>query len=499
MLISPSLVAGKRGRTRPESSWCAVRKECLQARARVTLGSDFTLSCHPENTTDRGKGQAVSIAEYAALIWRSWITLVVGVFIGLGAGSTYALVHEPTYQASAQAFISISYAGSVTDLNQGALVAQQVVASYADIGTTTYVLEPVARELGVGGSLQRLASRITVSAPADTAVLQVTAQAQSPTEAALLANAVTKRLTVAVSTLSPSGSGARVRLVQVQRAVPPSAPSSAPWFSIVIVGGILGALGALLVIVIRYVLDSKVRTSTEIERIVRAPVVGDLRRHSQFSSRDAVIDVNAHSEPAESIRALRTNLLFLEPDRQSVRMMVTSANDGEGKTTVVANLAAAMSAAGLATLVIDADLRRPSLQRKFGLESSVGLSDVLIGSVTFDDAVETWEPTGLKILAAGSLPPNPQELLQSHKMAALIEEVSAAYSHILVDTPPLGPVADAAVAGQLLDGCLLVCSPTRSSRTQLQKVIDLLSRTNVKVEGAVANFTTRPEASNYYT
>ena len=171
----------------------------------------------------------------------------------------------------------------------------------------------------------------------------------------------------------------------------------------------------------------------------------------------------------------------------------------EGKTTTVANLAIALSETGSRVIVVDTDLRLPRLADVLGLEGVVGVSDVLLGKASLADAVQPWGRGGLDVLPAGTLPPNPSELLGSNRMADLLTELARHYDHVLLDAPPLLPVTDAAVLSRLADGAIVVAAAGRSTRGQLTAALEMLTALDATSFGVVATMlpATGPQAYGY--
>ena len=167
--------------------------------------------------------------------------------------------------------------------------------------------------------------------------------------------------------------------------------------------------------------------------------------------------------------------------------MVTSSLPGEGKTSTASNIALALRTTGERTLLVDADLRRPQLAGLFGLEGSVGLTSVLLGRIDLREAVQKHSASGLEVLTSGSLPPNPAELLQSHAMEQLLKEARGEYDVIVIDSPPLLPVTDAALIAAQADGAVLVVRQGRTTRDQLTHSLDRLGGVGARPLGIALN------------
>ena len=218
-----------------------------------------------------------------------------------------------------------------------------------------------------------------------------------------------------------------------------------------------------------------------------------------------IVDSNARSLRAEAFRQMRTNLQFVNVDSPIRVLVVTSPGVKEGKSTTAANLAVTFAETGLRVLLIEGDLRRPRIAEYLGLEGSVGLTNVLAGQVGIKDVLQPWGDSGLTVLASGSIPANPSELLGSHSMQRLIESLKKSFDIIIIDTPPLLPVTDAAVAAVFADGAIVIVRHGKTTRHQLTQALRALDAVEAKILGTVLNMAPvkgvdayRSGASGYY-
>ena len=215
---------------------------------------------------------------------------------------------------------------------------------------------------------------------------------------------------------------------------------------------------------------------------------------------DLIVHEAPLSGPAEAARAIRTNLRFMSPDAAFRVLLVTSANPSEGKTTVATNIAIAMAQAGQRTLLLDGDLRKPRLHRVFGKSSDVGLTVALLDPAVVNDELVATEIENLSILSAGPIPPNPAELLQSDKFARVLEDLKERFDRIVIDSPPVGPVTDAAVLTTQVDGTVLVVRAFHTPREVLADANRTLNAVGGRVVGVVLNAVNlqRSEYKGYY-
>lgn len=201
---------------------------------------------------------------------------------------------------------------------------------------------------------------------------------------------------------------------------------------------------------------------------------------------------------SEAFRTLRTNVQFTSVDSQTKKIMITSAGPREGKSSTVANLAVSMAQAGKSVLVLDADMRNPTQHKLFGLSNAVGLSVALVQDQDYQIYIQETAVPGVMVLTGGPIPPNPAELVGSKRMKRLIEDVSTQYDMILIDTPPIVAVTDAAILAQESDGVILVLASGEVNKDYAQKAKELLDKVGAKILGAVLNKADMKTSEYYY-
>lgn len=442
----------------------------------------------------------MSIQDYIRLLRRGWVLPVGALLICVIASSAYSLIQKPSYSAQAMLFIAPQSVSSATDLNQGSTFLQQVVKSYATVAQSPFVLDPVIERLGLKVTAQELASRIVVSAPADQVILQVQADDSNPVVAAKVANAVSSQLANAAVALTPdTGTTATsIKVTTIQRAVVPSRPTSPNLQLNIGIAVVLGILIGTLLLVLRESLSTRLRGAADVVRTTHLPTLGATMYDSQARERPlAAIDGKAVGPALEAYRSLRTNLQFADLDDGRGLYVITSSVPGEGKSTTSCNLAITLAEAGRSVLIVDADLRRPKVASYFGIDGSLGLTDVLVGDVAVSQAAQQWGDHNLAVLPAGTVPPNPSELLQSTRMHELITSLAEEYDAVLFDTPPVLPVTDAAVLAAQASGVLLVVSARTARANQVRTAMESLHTVNAKILGTVVTMIAERDRSAY--
>ncbi|MDD9206144.1 CpsD/CapB family tyrosine-protein kinase, partial [Georgenia sp. 10Sc9-8] len=197
----------------------------------------------------------------------------------------------------------------------------------------------------------------------------------------------------------------------------------------------------------------------------------------------------------EAVRRLRTNLQYANLSDQNSSFLVTSSISGEGKSMTSVNLAIALADTGARTVLVDADLRRPSVADYLGLEGEAGLTTVLVGRAELGDVLQEWSEGGIAVLAAGHLPPNPAEMLGSREMSELLSELTASYDAVVIDSPPLLPVTDAALLSKLVSGTLLLAGTDRVRKAELTASLEALDAVDARILGIVLNRVERKHRS----
>lgn len=443
----------------------------------------------------------MELRDYLRVLRRNWILLLVLTVAGAAGGALYSLLQTPQYEATTKVFVSASSADSVADLNAGNSYTQQIVRSYAEVVTTGLVLDPVISQLGLDESTQELAEQVTATATLNTVIVDITVTDADPERAADIANALAGKLIDAVPELTPANSDGvvPVKVTVTQAAQVPDEPVSPRVPLNIALGALVGLAAALGIAVLRSVLDQRIRGQRDVELVTDRPILGAIAWDPKAQERPLIVHADPLSPRAESFRALRTNLQFVDMGSERRSFVITSSVESEGKSTTTANLAIALRDSGLNICVVEGDLRRPKLVDYLGLEGAVGLTDVLIGRAALTDALQRWGRNNMFVLPAGQLPPNPSELLGSAAMAKLMRDLEAEFQIVLVDAPPLLPVTDGAILAKQTSGAIVVTAAGRTQRTQLEAALRSLDSVDAKVHGIVLTMmpTKGPDAYGY--
>ncbi|GGK71112.1 polysaccharide biosynthesis tyrosine autokinase [Ornithinimicrobium pekingense] len=430
----------------------------------------------------------MDLRDYLRVLRRRWAWLAVVMALCVGGAVAATALATPVYRATAQLFISIGAQSDVADLAQGSSFTFRQVTTYADMVTAPVVLEPVIDSLGLQETSEALASRISTAVPRDTVLINIDVRGTDPAESARIANGVAEQFTRTIAELEQpdSGGASPVKASVIRPAREPGTPVSPNPTRNLALGLSLGLMLGVAVAVLRDVLDTRITAPTDLQRITDRPLIGGLAFDRDAVRNPLMVHAGDYSPRAEAFRAVRTNLQFIDAAEQPRVLLFTSTLPGEGKSTTAANLALTLAAAGVPVCVVEADLRRPRTLEYMGLENSAGLTSVLIGQADLDDVLQPYGDH-LMALGAGPIPPNPSELLGGPSMRELLAELRDRFEYVVIDSPPLLPVTDAAVLSKIVDGTIVVVGSGIVHRHQLTQTLATLEGVGAKVLGLLMN------------
>ena len=419
----------------------------------------------------------MTLTDYLRELRERWIVVLIAVVLAMSGAAGIWILRPPEYTATLTMYVSAQTADTTSTAFQGAQLSEQRVKSYVKLVGSPRVCQEVIQNLRLAESPEDLAERITAGSSIDSVLIDVSVTDRSQQRAADIANAVGQSLTRLVNELErPVVPGALppVAVRMVQPAPPPTEPSSTSLPVLLAIGLLTGlAIGGGAAL-LRNASDASIKAPEQLRHVTGAPNLGTIAFDPQVPKRPLTVHEDLQAPRAEAFRQLRTNLQFVDVDHPRKIIVVTSSMPSEGKTTTLANLGIALASAGHRVLVIEADLRRPKLADLLGLDRSIGLTSILSGRLSIAQTVQHWAGGGVDVLASGPLPPNPSELLASQQMSRLLTALRSEYDTVLLDTPPLLPVTDAAAVAPATDGVILVCRFKTTSRDQVAAAVEAL-------------------------
>lgn len=446
----------------------------------------------------------MDLKDYYRLILRNLVVVVVSTFIGIAAAAGITYQQTPIYQADIQLFVSTpSSMLDISALAQGSSFSQQRVISYAQIINGPDTLNPVIQQLHLPYTEQKLAKSVKATAPLNTVLIDVTVSDPDPKLAADIANAIGNQFSATASNLESSSGTSTVKVSMVKSATIPLKPSSPKKTLNLLLGLILGFGLGIGISILRQIFDNTVKSDLDLGDL---PLLAAIGFDADAIKKPLITDLGRYAVRTEAFRSLRTNIQFIKTDEPIQIITISSSLPGEGKTTTSLNLAISMSQSGLKVLYIEGDLRRPRSAKYLGYEKSeVGFSDILAGRIgeinarNINKILINWGNDGLKFLPSGTIPPNPSELLNSEHLDLFLNFARNNYDFVIIDSPPLLPVTDAAIMAKKSDGVILVAHAGATRVGQFRGSIESLNAVGARILGGVLNMipTSARDYDNY--
>lgn len=464
-----------------------------------------------ENIVSQEETREVDLSRLVRAVWsRAWIVAVVSILSMVLVFLLTFFFVTPKYEAHAMFYVnnsSISMGDASISLSSSDITASKsLVDTYIVILDTWETQQDVIDYAGVNLTTNQFMDMVSSTAVNETEVFRVTITSEDPVEAEKLANAVAYILPKRIGTIV-EGTSAQI----VSSARTPSKPSSPNYIVNSLVGFILGFVLSVGIIALREWLDITIRTegdvlqSSNLPLLAKVPDMGVKSKSGYYGygksrkKKEAVSEKKAGMvgdgvsfAASEAYKMLRTKIEFSFTDDKTCPVIgVSSAMAGEGKSLTAANLAYSLAQLEKKVLLIDCDMRRPSLAEKLSIQKHPGLSNYLIGKASLDKVTQTvgsgFMETTLKVITAGKNPPNPMELLRSEKMERTVAKLRETYDFIVLDLPPVGEVSDALAVAKMADGVILVACQDYGTRVALRNAVNQFEFIGTKLLGVVMN------------
>jgi capsular exopolysaccharide synthesis family protein len=459
--------------------------------------------------------------DYVRIVLSHWVGVLVLAILGLVAALGYNATQPKVYQASSTGLVTVGRTADTSAATIGDQLAKNRVTSYVSIATSTEVADKVVASHDLDGtdlpqSAGALIGHISVSQPLDTVLITINARAGDPKTAAVLANAWVDALAAQVKEIDgpapltaksaqDGGVPGGLHLDTYSSATPGALVLPRTNLNLLI-GLMAGMLLGFAYAMVRHQFDRRLRSTEEVEKLTGVSVIGMIPQSAHMrheGGRELALAVtgsgaSSSASTAEGFRKLRTNLAFMDVDHPPRVIVVTSPKQSDGKSTVAANLAAAIAIGGQPVTLIDGDLRRPTVADSLAMVDGAGLTDVLVGRVEAAEVMQDHpEVPGLRVLGSGAIPPNPSELLGSNAMRTLVTEL-AEDAMVIIDAPPLLPVTDAAILTRSADGAIVVITHRGTLDSELVASLGHISAVHGRTLGVVFNRMRRSAASGFY-
>ena len=430
--------------------------------------------------------EELELRQLWGMLRKRWlIALALPLLAALATGAISLYVINPVYQASTTLIVGRKASESAlaaTTQVFGNSVLQQLIKNYSEIAKSHTVEKNVLKDLNLPLTVDELDKLITVEQVKTTDLLEIKVTNKNPVLAASIANTMAQEFSKAV----PVDSVNIVDLADIPNT--PIKPNKTKNVELAFLAGLIASIS--LVFLLEY-MDNTVKTSSDVKKILGIPLLGliaNYEKSKQGKNANSLITLEQTKSPiSESYRSIRTNLEFVSLDSVNQKILITSSGPHEGKSLTVANLAVSIAQSGKSVLVLDANMRDPIQHKLFGLDNGQGLSSALVQDRDYRDYIRETTVPGLMVLTGGPIPPNPAELVGSKHMKRLIEGASEQFDMVLIDTPPVIAVTDAAILAQKVDGVILVLASGKVNKDDAQTAKEHLDNVGVKILGAVLN------------
>ena len=435
----------------------------------------------------------MTIQEILSLL-KKRILLIVLLTIVFGAGAfTYAKMILIDYYQT-YAVLIVSNTDSSTAVNS--LTSSeynlniQLVNSYQVLCKTDRVLGQVVQKLNLPYSVNALKGMVSVGSQSDTEIIRIFVTDTDPQMAQLIANTVSEVFQKEVADIM------KMDNVQIiDEAQLPAAPTGPDRTKYLLIGVLLGlAAGVGLSFLLEY-MDQTIRNKEQLQELLAVPTLGMIphidgwktgrKGHKKQSAKANQASTSKYIK--DSFSKLKVNVDFSFMESESRCIAVTSAIPDEGKTLIATNLAVSMAATGHKTLLLDADMRSPSIHGTLNITNVSGLSDAILLKTDWRTLVQSTTVPGLSVLTAGQKVPNPARVLESKTFLLMIREMKKTYDYIVIDTPPLLPIPDSQIIAPHVDGVVLVIHQGKTKIEHAKQAKDILNLANANLIGTVLN------------
>ena len=437
------------------------------------------------------------LSGYLTMVRRWWWLLIAGAAIAGMAAFLVTRTITPAYQSSATLLVDLTQQPGTVVYND-ILASERLSKTYRELITQRPVLQGVLADGEFPDmTVVELRDKLDVSITRDTQLLKISVRDEDPAEAARLANAVASTFVAQQDELSVTRPGTVSIVESAEAPDSPVSPNLRLNILLAVVVGFILAGG--LALLLEY-LDDTVKSPDDVKTVAGLPVLGEVGRWRSQKGEIHLVKRGERAGEREAYSMLRTNVRFSTLSKSVQVILVTSTNANEGKSTTAANLAVAVAETGKKVALVDADLRRPSLHRAFGLENRAGLTSALLKDASLDGDVLRPAPFyTLSLMTSGPLPPNPAELLEWEGFDALLERLKREFDLVILDSPPVLAVADARILAAKADATILVIDTGRTRAGAVRKALQALATANADVLGVVLNKVRKSSRSyDYY-
>lgn len=426
--------------------------------------------------------QTRELRQFWWIVKKRFLMVFIIVFLtSLTAGVLNYMILEPVYKSSAVLMVN-----QLRDKDRDSieyddmLLNQKLVGAYVKIVKSKTVLRKTMKQFGYTGEFEKFSKKVVVTPMKDTGMIEIAVYDKDPKIAQGMASHISQVFMEEILNIMNFDNVQIIDVAEVE-----SKPAKPKKLLNTIIAMFFGGVFAIIFVFMLEYFDNTIKNSNDAKKRLGMDVIGSVPDFGKMN--EHIIDGSPRSPVAEAYRSIRTNLQFVNIDENMKVIAFTSPGKQEGKTTTVANIAMSLANIGKRVLIFDCDLRRPRVHGFFGISNMGGMTDYLLSHSSHREYIKSIPVSKVDVLTSGRSMSNPSEVLSSKRVRDLIEKVRDEYDYVIVDTPPVGLVTDAAVIASFVDGIVMVVASSRSDVVEALKAKEILLGVKANVIGVVMN------------
>ncbi len=446
--------------------------------------------------------EEIDLVELLKMFWRkkNLIILITILFIGIGYIYTTRFI-TPMYTSTTTLVLASNNEKNKSNTTSTAAevaVNTKLVSTYSELIKSQKVLREVVADTGINITEEQLKKEISIESVSSTSLINISVEDKIPENSSKIANEIANVFTKKVAEIY------NINNVQiVNQAEIPQGPSNINHKKDIVIFGLVGLLVSITYIIIANMLDTTIKSSEELDDIFGLPILASIpmygKKSQKGNDKELIVDKDPKSPISEVFRTLRANIQFMNTKKKSKVVLITSTVEGEGKSWIAANLAVTFAQAGKLALLIDADMRKGRQYDMFNIKAKPGISNYLSGIINenkeknedeindIENYIQETQIKNLYVIPSGDVPPNPSELLLSHKMKEVIKKLKEQCDVIIIDGTQCDLIADSLVLARLADTTIITTAYKQTKKENLRKVIEKIINVGGKNIGFVLN------------
>ena len=446
--------------------------------------------------------EEIDLVELLKMFWRkkNLIILITILFIGIGYIYTTRFI-TPMYTSTTTLVLASNNEKNKSNTTSTAAevaVNTKLVSTYSELIKSQKVLREVVADTGINITEEQLKKEFSIESVSSTSLIDISVEDKVPEDSSKIANEIANVFTKKVAEIY------NINNVQiVNQAEIPQGPSNINHKKDIVIFGLVGLLVSITYIIIANMLDTTIKSSEELDDIFGLPILASIpmygKKSQKGNDKELIVDKDPKSPISEVFRTLRANIQFMNTKKKSKVVLITSTVEGEGKSWIAANLAVTFAQAGKLALLIDADMRKGRQYDMFNIKAKPGISNYLSGIINenkeknedeindIENYIQETQIKNLYVIPSGDVPPNPSELLLSHKMKEVIKKLKEQCDVIIVDGTQCDLIADSLVLARLADTTIITTAYKQTKKENLRKVIEKIINVGGKNIGFVLN------------